>query len=183
MNIGKANSRVAVIIFTSSATLYFNLNQYTVYSSLISAIRRMPYHGGGTDIPAALDRLRISAQSGALRIRNTNRQIAIFLTDGQGGNIAPSAEELAETNIFEVFTVGVGAARVDQLNLISQSAEYVYYHEVFTANSLVTIAQEIVERLRGKLYGYVCWLNVSYISTFSSGGCVMQCFMHNHACL
>ena len=162
MNIGEANSRVAVIIFTSSATLYFNLNQYTDDSSLISAIRSIPYYHGGTDIPEALDRLRFSAQSGALGIRSTSRQIAIFLTDGQGGNIAPSAEELAETNIFEVFTVGVGAARVDQLNLISQSAEYVYYHEVFTANSLVTIAQEIVERLRGKLYGYACVLHINF---------------------
>ena len=149
MNIGVNNSRVAVIIFDDSATLYFNLNQYTDKTSLTSAIHRIPYHGGGTDIPAALDRLRISAQSGVLGIRNTSRQVAIFITDGRGGNIAPSAEQLAETNIFEVFTVGVGSATIDQLNLISQTPELVYYHDVFTNTSLVTIANAIIEILKG----------------------------------
>jgi len=149
MNIGVNNSRVAVIIFNDNARLHFNLNRYTDSSSLISAIRSIPYYEGGTDIPEALDTLRISALNGALGIRNTSRQIAIFLTDGEGGNIAPSAEELAETNIFEVFTVGVGSARVDQLNLISQTAEFVYYHSNFTNTSLITIAQEIIQRLKG----------------------------------
>ena len=149
MNIGVNNSRVAVIIFNSNVFLHFNLNLYTDSNSLISAIRRIPYYRGGTDIPEALDTLRISALNGALGIRNTSRQIAIFLTDGEGGNIAPSAEQLAETNIFEVFTVGVGSARVDQLSLISQTAEFVYYHSVFTSTSLITIAQEIIERLKG----------------------------------
>ena len=149
MNIGVNNSRAAVIIFNDNAFLHFNLNQYTDSSSLILAIRSIPYYEGGTDIPEALDTLRISALNGALGIRNTSRQIAIFLTDGEGGNIAPSAEQLAETNIFEVFTVGVGSARVDQLNLISQTAEFVYYHSVFTNTSLITIAQEIIEELKG----------------------------------
>ncbi|XP_065905349.1 sushi domain-containing protein 2-like isoform X2 [Dysidea avara] len=148
MNIGPNSSRAAVIIFDDSASVRFNLNQYTDSSSLISAIRNIPYYAGGTDIPAALNMLRNSALNGALGIRNTSRQIAIFLTDGEGGNIAPAAEALAETNIFEVFTVGVGSARVDQLNLISQTAELVYYHSVFTEDSLATIAQEIARRLK-----------------------------------
>jgi len=149
MNIGVNNSRVAVIIFNSRTFILFTLNQYTNSSSLISAIRSIPYYGGGTDIPEALDTLRNSALNGVLGIRNTSRQIAVFLTDGSGGNIAPSAEELAATNIFEVFTVGVGSARIDQLNLISQTANLVYYHSVFTNTSLMTIAQEIIERLKG----------------------------------
>ena len=99
MNIGPNSSRAAVIIFDDSASVRFNLNQYTDSSSLISAIRNIPYYAGGTDIPAALNMLRNSALNGALGIRNTSRQIAIFLTDGEGGNIAPAAEALAETII------------------------------------------------------------------------------------
>ena len=149
MNIGVNNSRVAVIIFNDMAYLHFNLTQYTDRNSLILAIRSLPYYEGGTDIPEALDTLRNSALNGALGIRNTSRQIAIFLTDGEGGNIAPAAEALAETNIFEVFTVGVASARIDQLNLISQTADLVYYHSIFTNTSLITLAQEIIERLKG----------------------------------
>ena len=150
MNIGISNSRVAVILFQSSASLHFNLNQITDKDSLIATIRNLPYSGGGTDIPEALDLLRTTAQNGLLGINNNNRQIAIFLTDGDGGDVLQSAAALKEANIFQVYTVGVGDARLDQLNLISSgNTEFVYYHSTFTSTSLIVIADRIIERLRG----------------------------------
>ena len=152
MNIGVNNSRVAVILFESSATLYFNLNRYTDKDSLISAIRYLPYSGGGTDIPEALDLLRTTAQNGVLGIRNDKRQIAIFLTDGDGGVLEPAVAELEAANIFQVYSVGVSNARVDQLNLIaSGNSDFVYYHSTFTETSLITIAEGIIKRLKGVL--------------------------------
>ena len=150
MNVGPENSRAAVIIFNNAAFLHFNLNQYTDRGSLITAIRNIPKYGGGTNIPAALNLLRNSALNGSLGIRNSSRQITIFLTDGEGGDVVSAAAALSETEIFQVFSVGVDNARLDQLNLIaSNNAEFVYYHSVFTETSLVTIAQEIIERLKG----------------------------------
>ena len=150
MNIGPNNSRVAVILFSSFASLHFNLNAFTDYNSLITAIRNLPYSGGGTDIPEALNLLRTTAQDGSLGIRNENRQIAIFLTDGVGGDVVPAATALAEANIFQVYSVGVDNAAVDQLNLIALSnSDFVYYHSTFTETSLVIIAERIIERLKG----------------------------------
>ena len=155
MNISPNNSRVAVILFSSVASLHFNLNQFTDKDSLIAAICSLPYTGGGTDIPEALDLLRATAQIGALGIRNDKRQIAIFLTDGVGGDgsiLETAVAELEATNIFQVYSVGVGDARVDQLNLIASSnSDFVYYHSYFTATSLITIAERIIERLKGTL--------------------------------
>ena len=152
MNISPNNSRVAVILFDSIATLHFNLNQYTDKNSLIAAIRSLPYSNGGTFIPAALDLLRTSAQDGSLGIRNCTRQIAIFLTDGEGGDVRQSVRELAATNIFQLFSVGIANARLDQLNLIAlNDTNNVYFHPQFTSTSLVVIAEGIIERLKGIL--------------------------------
>ena len=150
MDISPNNSRVAVILFNNRARLHFNLNQFTNINSLVTSIHNLPYSGGGTDIPEALDLLRTTAQSGALGIRADNRQIAIFLTDGVGGDVVPAVAELAATNIFQLYSVGVDSARLDQLNLIAlNDSVYVYYQSNFTERSLVIISEEIIERLKG----------------------------------
>ncbi len=153
MNIGEKNSRVAVIIFNESASLHFNLNAHTSPSKnpLIMAIQDLPYFGGGTDIPEALNLLRTTARNGSLGIRNGNRQIAIFLTDGIGGNVVPAVAALAAENIFQVYAVGVDNARLDQLNLIAfNDTDFVHYHSTFTEASLGEIASKIIKVLKSK---------------------------------
>ena len=152
MNISPNNRRVAVILFDHEAKLDFNLNQYTDKASMITAIHTLQYTGGGTDIPRALDLLRTSAQDGSLGIRNCTRQIVIFLTDGVGGDVRQSARELAATNIFQLFSVGIANAALDQLNLIAlNDSDNAYFHPQFTNTSLVDIAESIIERLKGML--------------------------------
>ena len=153
MNISEKNSRVAVIIFNESASLHFNLDAFTNKTLLIMAIQNLPYFGGGTNIPEALNLLRTTAQNGSLGIRKTilNRQIAIFLTDGEGGDVIPAATALAAENIFQVYAVGVDNARLDQLNLIaSNNTRFVYYHPTFNNTSLARFACNIIEVLKSK---------------------------------
>ena len=82
-----------------------------------------------------------------------------------------SAAALDEANIFQVYTVGVNNARLDQLNLISSgNTEFVYYHSTFSSTSLIVIADRIIERLRGMfihdLAEYPCTVSYSiYIYT------------------
>ena len=158
MNIGINNSRVAVILFDDFPRLIFNLNQFTDINSLITSIRRLPYapFSRRKDISGALNLLLTTAQNGALGIRSDSRQIAIFLTDGiQNDDIAPSLAAFAAANIFQVYSVGVDNARLDQLNLIAlNNSDNVYYHSNFTEISLITIAKNIIERFKGMLLGY-----------------------------
>ena len=153
MNIGANNSRVAVILFSTFARLQFSLSRFTNKSSLITSIRSLPYNRGGTNIPRALNLLRTTALDGTLGIRNASRQVAIFLTDGEGGNIMPAITELTALNIFQVYSIGVSQASLIQLNLIaSDNSDFVYYHANFTNTSLVIIAESVIERLKGMLY-------------------------------
>ena len=156
MNISEKSSRVAVIIFNESASLHFNLDAFTNKTLLIMAIQDLPYFGGGTNISEALNLLRVTAQNGLLGIKEhiLNRQIAIFLTDGVGGDILPAATALAAINIFQVYAVGVDYARLEQLNLIAfDNTDSVYYHPTFTNTSLDNFTTKITDKLKSK---YIC---------------------------
>ena len=167
MKIGPKNSRVAVIIFNQAALLHFNLNAFTDKETLIMSIRNLPYFGGGTDIPEALNLLRTTAQNGSLGIKHENRQIAIFLTDGVGGDIVPAVAALAATNIFQVYAIGVENARLDQLNLIAfNNSDFVYYHSTFNETSLGIFAENITTILKGK-YVVAMIINFNDVFTYS----------------
>ena len=191
LNIGINNSRVAVILFNHRARLHFNLNQYTDMNHLIASIRSLPYSGGGIDIPDALNLLGVTAQNGALGIKADSRQIAIFLTGGGDDDIQviQAVNELAVTNIFQVYSVGVGRARLDQLNYIaSNNSEYVYYHSNSTNRFLPEIAELILERLKGtSLYTYlsanvyICSYELGYVYVYA---CVYVCsYVSKNACM
>ncbi|ELU18066.1 hypothetical protein CAPTEDRAFT_111085, partial [Capitella teleta] len=52
--IGPDDTRVAVVIFSNDATVYFTLDKYDTETEVIEAIRNMPYEGGTTNTGAAL---------------------------------------------------------------------------------------------------------------------------------
>ena len=156
MNIGRYNSRVAVIVFNHGATVYFNLNQYINKNELITAIRNIPYYGGGTNISVALDFLKTVAQNGSLGINRAKKQVAIFLTDGMvegEDDISSAAYSLKRTEIFELYAVGIGSTNLTQLKLIvykQNPDNFVYYQLPFTKDTLQYFSERIIERLEGQ---------------------------------
>ena len=161
MNIGRYNSRVAVIVFNHEAAVYFNLNQYTDKNELITAIRNIPYYGGGTSISVALNFLKTVAQNGSLGITRAKKQVAVFLTDGRvegEDNILSAAYLLRSTRIFELYAVGIGSAtNLTQLKLIvpNRNPDFVYYQLPFTKDTLQHLSKHIIERLEGLLQNYM----------------------------
>jgi len=150
VTVGPRNSQVAVITFDSTPVLRFNLGDYADRASLNQAIRDLPYSGGGTDIAAALNYLRDIAQNGILSRNPNNRQIAIFMTDGQSDpeEIAVAATSLHDTNIFQVYAVGVSGANITQLNRIAGGdSNFVFYGNTFDNNLLRRIEQEVIAEL------------------------------------
>ena len=79
-------SAVGVILFDSIARIQFNLRAHTSLSSLLSAIDRLPFNGGGTDTAEALQLLLSSAQNGALGLRSSSSNVAIVITDGRSNS-------------------------------------------------------------------------------------------------
>ena len=110
--IGPERTRVGWINFNSSATVIFNLNSYQTKSSLHSAIRAIPYNGGGTDIGAGLLALHNHGFVPSAGARNSfdTPEVAIVVTDGRSGigPIQEAAALLRRDRNIDMFVVGVG---------------------------------------------------------------------------
>ena len=125
------NTSVGVIVFASDTHIEFNLRTYTSLSTLLLAINRLPYNdGGSTYTDKALTLLLSGAQSGILGLRQGSKKVAIIITDGISNNPSATlsaAAELHASNIFNVFTVGIGNAPLTELEAIASSAEFVFF--------------------------------------------------------
>ena len=93
--IGPERTQVGWINFDCDATVIFNLSSYQTKSSLHSAIRAIPYNGGGTDIGAGLLALHNHGFVPSAGARNSFDipEVAIVVTDGQSpiGSIQEAA--------------------------------------------------------------------------------------------
>ena len=143
-------SAVGVILFDDIARIQFNLRAHTSLSSLLSAINQLPYNGGGTDTAEALRLLLSTAQNGALGLRSGSSSIAIIITDGFSNSRSATlsaASALHASNIFDVYSVGVGGADQTELNAIASNSEFVFFASSFTSFGLQQIQERIIAQL------------------------------------
>ena len=143
-------SAIGVILFNDSAHIQFNLEAYTNPSTLLSAINRLPYSGGGTNTAGALRLLLSSAQNGTLGLRYDSSHVAIVITDGRSNNqteTLATANLLHVSNIFNVFTVGVIGAGLMELQRIASSPEIVFFTSSLNSSSLQLLQNNIVPKL------------------------------------
>ena len=105
LDIGLQGSLVGVILFSSNASIEFNVTRHTDEASLLTAIDKLPYRGGGTNTAAALDLLRTAGQpGGALNLRNGFTHIAALVIDGVSNDqnaTLTAANALHSTNIYD----------------------------------------------------------------------------------
>ena len=153
-----SQSAVGVILFNDSAHIQFNLQAYTNLSTLLSAIYRLPYSGGGTDTAEALTLLLSSAQNGRLGLRNNSSKVAIVITDGRSNSQSATlsaARSLHASNIFDVFAVGVAGANLIELHRIASNPRFVFFTRYFNKTGLRQLHDEILQELcNGKLFYY-----------------------------
>ena len=126
INIGIDRNLVAVISYANSASLHFGLKHYTDKASLLTAIRAVPYTGGGTNTAAALQLLQNNT---SLNLRNGSRHIVIVLTDGHSSDTDETlriASHLHSTNVYDIFTIGIGNANVQELYGIASHNDSVF---------------------------------------------------------
>ena len=152
-------SAVAVILFHSVATIQFNLQAYTSLNSLLSAINRLPYHGGGADTAEALTLLLASAQNGTLGLRSDSSKLAIVITQSLSQYRSATllaAEKLHASNIFDVFAVGkLGNVRayttysyMRELLSIASGPGFIFFTSSFTSTD--------VQQLQGRITPQLC---------------------------
>ena len=143
-------SAVGVILFASSAHIQFNLQTYTSLNSLLSAINRLPYSGGGTDTDEALTLLLSTAQNGVLGLRSDSSKVAIIITDGRSSDSSATlsaAAALHASNIFDIYAVGVDRADMTELQGIASSRKFIFFTSFFNSASLQQIQDKILPQL------------------------------------
>lgn len=170
LTIGSNKTRVAVVRFSGSASLLFNLNTYTQKSTLISAIRGITYTRGGTNTAAALALLRSTVFSEVLGVRSDFEatKVAIVITDGRSNDPAETktqADLLRADANFLIYAIGVGSGiGVTELNNIAGSSNTVIQLEDFRVAELQRLQERIVEDACFSMYPFLYYIvQVIYI--------------------
>ena len=147
-------SAVGVILFDVDAHIEFNLAAHSSLDSLLLAIKQLPYNDGRrTNTHEALELLLSTAQNGTLGLRHNSLNSAIVITDGQSRNQSAtnfSAKILHDSNIFDVYSVGVGGADLTELNRIASSPEFVFHTSSFNSDGLQQLKDDLLPHL------YIC---------------------------
>ena len=153
LSIGPQQSLAGMILFSSDATLHFDLSEHTDITALSTAINPdLPYDGGFTNTAAALSLLLSSAQDGSMGLRPGHPAIAIVITDGESNvnqaQTIPNAQSVHASNIFQqVYAVGVGNADLTELNAIASDPSLVFNTNSFDSSAIQQLQQTLSERL------------------------------------
>ena len=150
---------VGVILFDSAATIEFSVTQHTNLNSLLLAIEKIPYRGGGTNIAAGLNLLHTAGKpGGALNLRDGFTHVAILITDGKSSqsDTSAAAAALHASKIYtEVYAVGVSGADVNQLNLIASEPSLVFFDSNFDSAAISSLEQSLTQQLMPCLGKYI----------------------------
>ena len=152
LEIDEKKTSVGVILFSTNATIHFDVTKYTDEDSLFNAIDSIPYTTGSTNTAEALNLLNTSGQrDGELKLRKGSTRIAIVVTDG-GSNDKSATRTAASTlhasNIFDqVYAAGVGLADDVELNTIASDPSLVFLISDFDSIALRTLNERLTYKL------------------------------------
>ena len=123
--ISPRNSRVGIVVYSHRVVPVFSFGQYKGMRSVLQAIDRIKYVGGGTKTGRAL-----SYSRRYLFARSNRRKVLILLTDGKSYDRVGKPAAVLRNMGVQVFAVGVGK-RVSMKQLIQIANNR---RHIFTAN-------------------------------------------------
>ena len=151
LTVGSTRSQVAVILFSSSSYVYFNLTIHDTKTSLVQAINGLPYDdGGSTETASALQLLERSYLDGSLGIRRGYKHVAVVITDGQSSDRSATihaANSLHSNTDFIIYAVGVGGAQNSELSTIATNPNNVFSTVSFTDELFQQFSSEVIQQL------------------------------------
>ncbi|XP_074514580.1 collagen alpha-3(VI) chain isoform X5 [Sebastes fasciatus] len=149
LNIDANKDHVAVVQYSNTAEINFNLRSYSTEDDVLNAVRGLNHKGGYPhNIGAALQYMRdhvFTSDSGS-RLLEGVPQILILLTGGRSGDdIRTPARMLKETGVISIV---VGTTDADTLELQTISHEPNYAVSVTDYEELSTAKQDVLSLLR-----------------------------------
>ena len=121
LTIGGDETRVGLVTFSNQAQKRFDLNDHLKKEDLLSAIGSIPFGGGRTNMPAALQRVKNELMSEAGGNRADVDDTIILITDGKSteefGDPVANADDIKnDKSEPTIITVGV-TQLIDEIQL------------------------------------------------------------------
>ncbi|XP_054871199.1 uncharacterized protein col6a3 isoform X6 [Amphiprion ocellaris] len=149
LNIGANKDRVAMVQYSDTAEINFNLRRYSTENDVLEAIRGLNHKGGyPLNIGAALKYVSqhaFTVESGS-RLLEGVPQILILLSGGRSGDdIRTPVRTLRETGVI---SVAIGTTDADTLELQTISHEPSYALSITDYEELPSVKQDVLSLLR-----------------------------------
>ena len=124
--ISRSYTRFAVVVYSSRSTKIFGFNRYTNRRSLLRAIGRIRYTGGGTKTGYALS----YTYQRVLRFSRRKTKVLVVMTDGRSYDNVKRPAKILRRRGIRILSFGVGK-RYSMKQLLQMSSSR---RDVFTAD-------------------------------------------------
>ncbi|XP_004091392.2 matrilin-3 isoform X2 [Nomascus leucogenys] len=167
LDIGPADTRVAVVNYASTVKIEFQLQAYTDKQSLRQAVGRItPLSTGtmsGLAIQTAMDEA-FTVEAGARDPSSNIPKVAIIVTDGRPQDQVNEVAARARASGIELYAVGVDRADLKSLKMMASEPleEHVFYVETYG----------VIEKLSSRFQETFCALDKCALNTH---GCEHIC--------
>ncbi|KAF6321414.1 matrilin 3 [Rhinolophus ferrumequinum] len=167
LDIGEANTRVAVVNYASTVKIEFHLQAHSDKQSLKQAVGRItPLSTGtmsGLAIQTAMEEA-FTVEAGARGPSSNIPKVAIIVTDGRPQDQVNEVAARARASGIELYAVGVGRADMESLKMIASEPldEHVFYVETYG----------VIEKLSSRFQETFCAIDKCALNTH---GCEHIC--------
>ncbi|XP_019719267.1 collagen alpha-6(VI) chain isoform X3 [Hippocampus comes] len=150
LDVAPTKVRVGIVMYSDKAKAQVYLNTFDDKSELLSFIKIMPYHGGGTNTGVALNftREHVFTKERGSRKDKGIQQVAVVITDGKSQDDVSNAAVALRRAGVKIYTVGVKNANHAQL---VKMASHPPSKHIFTVDSFSKL-----QALEQKLQNIVC---------------------------
>lgn len=153
--IGTAEMQVSIVVFSSSYSEKFDLNDYTSKSDLLTAIRNLrgTSTSGKTYTYDAIDYVKNNSFTPAKGGRSGANRTVVVLTDGLSNDVnrtMAAADDLRTTAAAEVFAIGIGSTvskSNEELRGIANDPDSYFVHYIDTFVYLCNLIPALVPKL------------------------------------
>lgn len=155
LSIGTSEMQVSIVIFSSSHSEEFDLNDFTSKADLLNAIKNLrgTRTTGKTYTYDAIDYVKDNSFTSAKGGRSGANRTVVILTDGLSNNFTltvTAADELRAGLGAEVFAIGIGSTvskSNDELKGIASDPDSYYVHYIDTFVYLCNLIPALVPKL------------------------------------
>ncbi|KAK7896301.1 hypothetical protein WMY93_021626 [Mugilogobius chulae] len=132
-SIGPQGTQIAVVHYSDDPRIEFRLNDNKDRSSLLRALRALPYRGGNTKTGKGIGYVLQELFQESLGMRQNAPHVLVLITDGRAQDDVLPPSRVARALGVSVLAVGVANADIEELNKIAAPTNYknIFYSPSF----------------------------------------------------